>query len=96
MVKFYMNMPQMHRLYKHLLKEDFKDSVVSSSFWFNGFSMTLKDDNCDCQFQFLQHNAMIDDFYYVKGDCPNIESVILKVIHSKGSSGEEDWSVAFD
>ena len=98
MVKYYINIEQLRKIYRYLLNHDkIKNSITGSSFWLNGFTMTIKDnDGRTRMFDFVQQPAWKGEYYYVKGDYSEIEDIILKYIHEKGSSGEEDWSVAFE
>ena len=98
MVKYHITIKQALDIYRYLLNYDeIKDSIISSSFWLNGFSMTIKDKDGKVKFfDFIQKPALKDDYFYVRGDYQEIEKIILKYIHDKGSSGEEDWSVSFE
>ena len=98
MVKFHISINQLLKIYRHLLNhEKIKNSIVSSSFWLNGISMTIKDRDGNVRFfDFIQHPAWKGEYFYIKGDYPEIEKIILDYIHEKGSIGEEDWSISYE
>lgn len=96
MVKFYISIEQLMKIYRYLLNhEKIKNSIINTSLWLGGFSMTIKNWKGDTRFfDFTRHPTR--GYFYIKGDYPEIEEIILDYIHEKGSIGEEDWSISYE